>query len=48
MAKRRSRPRDLAKERLWRRVIARWEKSDQTIVAFCERSDVRMRSRVRA
>ncbi len=42
MAKRRSRPRDLAKERRWRRVIARWEKSGQTIVAFCERSDVRM------
>jgi len=42
MANRRSRPRDLAKERRWRRVIARWEKSDQTIVAFCERSDVRM------
>ena len=42
MAKRRSRPRDLAKERRWRRVIARWERSDQTIVAFCERSDVRV------
>ena len=42
MAKRRRRPRDLAKERRWRRVIARWEKSGQTIVAFCERSDVRM------
>ena len=40
MAKRTRSRRDPAKERLWRRAIKRWEKSGQTMVAFCRETDL--------
>jgi len=33
----RGKPRDLAKEQYWRQIIARWQASQLSIRAFCER-----------
>ena len=30
-------PRDLSKERFWRRMVAQWQKSDSSVRAFCDR-----------